>query len=128
MAQDNRHNASAYKHSLDAVQRPDVGVEAQFPNKKQPRTYRYDSSLSPELSWDENAERDLGEWLINLIAESAEKGEEAVFAEPQVWLGTEERFSSLAPCAARAAVPRIGFATVITRRCRATGLANAPGT
>jgi adenine-specific DNA-methyltransferase len=50
------------------MQRPDTGVEAQFPNKKAPKTYRYDSSLAPELCWDENAERPFAEWLLNLVA------------------------------------------------------------
>ena len=36
-----------------------------------------------------------------MIAEAAEKGEDKVFAEPQVWQGTEERFTSLSQCAAR---------------------------
>ncbi|MBN8484077.1 MAG: site-specific DNA-methyltransferase [Sphingomonadales bacterium] len=94
-------NTSVYKHEKKAVQRPDVGVEAQFSNKKAPKTYRYDSSLAPELAWDENGDRDFAEWLLGLIADAAEKGEPTVFAEPQVWAGTEERFTSLSQCAAR---------------------------
>lgn len=94
-------NTSVYKHEKEAVQRPDVGVEAQFSNKKAPKTYRYDSSLAPELAWDENGERDFAEWLLGLIADAAGKGESTVFAEPQVWAGTEERFTSLSQCAAR---------------------------
>lgn len=94
-------NTSVYKHEKKAVQRPDVGVEAQFSNKKAPKTYRYDSSLAPELAWDENGERDFAEWLLGLIADAADKGESTVFAEPQVWAGTEERFTSLSQCAAR---------------------------
>ena len=93
--------ASPYKHAQESVQRPDVGIEAQFAHKKAPRTYRYDSSLAPELSWDESADRALAEWLLGLVTEAAEKGEDEVFAESQVWLGTEERFSSLSQCAAR---------------------------
>jgi type III restriction enzyme len=31
---------SIYRHSQESVQRPDVGVEAQFSNKKAPKTYR----------------------------------------------------------------------------------------
>ena len=93
--------AFPYKHAQESVQRPDVGVEGQFAHKKAPRTYRYDSSLAPELSWDESADRALAEWLLGLIAEVAEKGEDKVFAEPLVWQGTEERFSSLSQCAAR---------------------------
>lgn len=94
-------NTSVYKHEKEAVQRPDVGVEAQFSNKKAPKTYRYDSSLAPELAWDENGERDFAEWLLGLIADAADKGESSVFAQPQVWQGTEERFTSLSQCAAR---------------------------
>ncbi|GGD87056.1 hypothetical protein GCM10011515_03170 [Tsuneonella deserti] len=94
-------NTSVYKHDGEAVQRPDVGVEAQFSNKKAPKTYRYDSSLAPELAWDENSERDFAEWLLGLIADAAEKGETVVFASPQVWRGTDERFTSLTQCAAR---------------------------
>ncbi|TBC02106.1 site-specific DNA-methyltransferase [Rhizobium ruizarguesonis] len=101
MATEGTGSASVYKHETKAVQRPDVGVEAQFSNKKAPRTYRYDSSLAPELVWDENGERAFAEWLLALIADAAEKGEATVFARPQVWQGTEERFTSLMQCAAR---------------------------
>ena len=101
MAQKNVQRASTYKHAQESVQRPDVGVEAQFSNTKSPRTYHYDSSLAPELSWDESADRDFAEWLLVLIADAADKGEDKVFAAPQVWQGTEESFTSLSQCAAR---------------------------
>ncbi|GBQ09839.1 site-specific DNA-methyltransferase [Swaminathania salitolerans] len=94
-------SANAYLYPDKAITRPDVGMEAQFSNKKAPKTYRYDSSLAPELAWDENAERDFAEWLLALIAEAADKGEATVFAQPQVWQGTNERFLSLSQCAAR---------------------------
>ena len=95
------NGSAAYAHSEEAVLRPDVGVEAQFSHRKPPKTYRYDSSLAPELAWDENGERPFAEWLLNLVAEAAEKGEATVFVEPQVWQGTQERFTSLSQCAAR---------------------------
>jgi len=101
MAGSDGKGASVYKHGDEAVQRPDVGVEAQFSNKKAPKTYRYDSSLSPELAWDESAERAYAEWLLGLIASAAEQGEAAIFARPQVWQGTEEKFTSLSQCVAR---------------------------
>jgi adenine-specific DNA-methyltransferase len=101
MAQENSSTASVYKHAQETVQRPDVGVEAQFSNKKAPKAYRYDSSLAPELSCDESADRAFAEWLLTLVAEAAEKGEVAVFAKPQTWKGTEETFTSLSQCAAR---------------------------
>ncbi len=101
MAQGKPTGTSVYKHEQELVQRPDVGVEAQFSNKKQPKTYRYDSSLAPELSWDESADRAFAEWMLALIADAAEKGEHKVFATPQVWKGNEESFSSLSQCIAR---------------------------
>ncbi len=88
-----------YRHSTEAVQRPDVGVQDQFQAKKPPRTYRYDSSLDPALSWDEQRERDLGEWLLGLVVRAAKEGEKTVFAEPQVWAGGGVRIASLADAA-----------------------------
>lgn len=101
MAGENLSGTSTYKHGLESVQRPDADIEAQFSNKKRPKTYRYDSSLVPELSWDESADRAFAEWLLALVADAAERGESAVFASPQVWQGNGESFSSLSQCGAR---------------------------
>lgn len=90
-----------YQYDTKATSRPDVGVQEQFNARKPPKQYRYDSSLAPELCWDENAERDFAEWLLNLVAEAAEKGEASVFTEEQVWKGNGERFNSLSQCVAR---------------------------
>jgi adenine-specific DNA-methyltransferase len=87
-------SADAYKHSQPAVQRPDVGVQEQFTKRKPPKTYRYDSSLDPALSWDENRERELAEWLLGLIDEAAQKGERAVFGSAQEWKGGGVRVES----------------------------------
>ncbi|MBU0947296.1 MAG: site-specific DNA-methyltransferase [Gammaproteobacteria bacterium] len=90
-----------YQYDTKATSRPDVGVQEQFNARKPPKQYRYDSSLAPELCWDESAERDFAEWLLNLVAEAAEKGEASVFTEEQVWKGNGERFNSLSQCVAR---------------------------
>ena len=66
--------AGQYVHNDQAVQRPDAGVQDQFLQRRPPKTYRYDSSLDPALSWDENPERDLGEWLLGLIERSSNEG------------------------------------------------------
>ncbi|AIO24914.1 site-specific DNA-methyltransferase [Burkholderia cepacia] len=87
--------SAQYEHKQEAVQRPDVGVQDQFSIKKPNRVYRYDSSLDPALSWDENRERELGEWLIGLVARCADEGEDAVFQSPQVWKGGGIRVQSL---------------------------------
>lgn len=92
---------ATYQYDTKATSRPDVGVQEQFNARKPPKQYRYDSSLAPELCWDESAERNFAEWLINLVTEAAEQGEASVFAQEQVWKGNGERFNSLSQCAAR---------------------------
>lgn len=92
-------NMGQYTHGDQAVQRPDAGVQDQFTARKPPKTYRYDSSLDPALSWDEQPERELGEWLIGLIVRAGRDGEAAVFAEPQVWKGGGVRLTSVADAA-----------------------------
>lgn len=105
MAKNNQNTppqqANTYTHTQEAVQRPDVGVQPEFTEHKGAQKYRYDSSLAPELCWDENAEREMAEWLLNLIVEGAERGESVVFSEPQRWQGTDETFASIAECVAR---------------------------
>jgi len=84
-----------YQHSQEATQRPDVGVQDQFTTKKPAKTYRYDSSLDPTLSWDENRDRELAEWLIALVQRCVAEGEAAVFARAQVWAGGGVQVQSL---------------------------------
>ena len=81
----------SYRHTqADSPLRPDVGTQAQFKKKKPPTTYRYDSSLSPELSWDgQNATREVGEWLLARIAEAAALPAPHVFAKPQDFKGQD---------------------------------------
>jgi adenine-specific DNA-methyltransferase len=51
---------ATYTHpTADSPMRPDIGTQAQFKKKKSPKTYRYDSSLSPAMDWDgQNAARE----------------------------------------------------------------------
>lgn len=84
-----------YQHVQQATQRPDVGVQDQFNTRKPPKTYRYDSSLDPALSWDESRDRDLAEWLLGLVQRCATEGEAAVFTTPQVWAGGGVQVQSL---------------------------------
>ncbi len=99
-------NPTAQTHAYDhratqAVQRPEVGLQQEFlKERRPPRVYRFDSSLDPQLSWDENRERELAEWLLGLIARVADEGEEAVFGpenekKEQVWAGGSVRVASL---------------------------------
>lgn len=81
--------------------RPEVGTQAQFKKKKPPKTYRYDSSLSPALDWDTNPARERGETLITRILEAesledakAAAGELRALSEPFLnWAGKAERIS-----------------------------------
>ncbi len=91
--------AAEYRHSDRAVQRPEAGVQDQFQAKKPPRVYRYDSSLDPALSWDEQRERDLGEWLLNIIVRASTEGEKSVFARAQEWRGGGVRVASISDAA-----------------------------
>lgn len=67
-----QRRAEPYVHEDEALLRPDIGTQAQFKKKKPPKSYRYDSSLSPALDWDEqNSTRELGEWLLEQIEEAS---------------------------------------------------------
>ncbi|MCF3578537.1 site-specific DNA-methyltransferase [Planktothrix agardhii] len=91
------YDYSGSQHPL----RPDIGVEPQFKKKKPPATYRYDSSLSPALDWDDNPAREQAESLIAEILE-AEDLETAKVAAKKLkalsqpflnWTGKAERLS-----------------------------------
>jgi adenine-specific DNA-methyltransferase len=95
----------SYNHGQTHPQRPDIGTEPHFKKKKLPATYRYDSSIAPELSWDENPAREKAEALIAKILE-AESLEEAKVAASQLkamsqpflnWAGKSERESFEVP-------------------------------
>ncbi len=68
--------------------RPEVGTQAQFKKRKAPKTYRYDSSLDPALSWDDSSSRSLGEWLLGLIVDSSKLPAPHRFPEPKRFVGT----------------------------------------
>ena len=95
--------AEGYRHpESESLMRPDVGTQAQFKKKKKPRTYRYDSSLSPALDWDgQNTAREQGEALIRqtLEARSLEEAKQAAeklkaLSRPFLnWAGKAERLS-----------------------------------
>lgn len=98
----NGGKADAYRHpTADSPMRPEVGTQPQFKKRKPPKTYRYDSSLSPALDWDTNPAREQGEKLIADIlnaktvddaktAASSLKGMSKPFLN---WAGKAERLS-----------------------------------
>jgi len=77
----NARPAKPYKHpEADSPMRPEVGTQAQFRKKLPPKTYKYDSSLSPAMEWDgQNPAREQGEVFVRQVleAESLEQAKEA---------------------------------------------------
>ena len=67
-----RKGTQAYDHEEKLLLRPDVGLQSQFKQKKQPKTYRYDPSLDPALSWDGSADRERAEALIARIDQATD--------------------------------------------------------
>ena len=67
-----KNQTAPYKHpEAKSLMRPEVGTQAQFKKKKPPKTYRYDSSLSPALDWDaKNPMREQGETLIKQVLDA----------------------------------------------------------
>ena len=80
--------AEPYQHTQETPMRPEVGTQAQFKKRKAPKTYRYDSSLDPALSWEDSPSRSLGEWLLGLIVEASKLPAPHRFSEPKRFLGT----------------------------------------
>jgi len=78
-----------YRYDAITPLRPEVGAAPAYLNqaksKREPTTYRYDSSLAPVLEWDGNPVRELGEWLIAKITEAAALPAPHAFAAPQVF-------------------------------------------
>ena len=98
-----KNQTAPYKHpEAKSLMRPEVGTQAQFKKKKPPKTYRYDSSLSPALDWDAaNPAREQGETLIKQVldAKSLEEAKAAAsklksLSKPFLnWAGKAERIS-----------------------------------
>jgi adenine-specific DNA-methyltransferase len=97
-----KRQTGEYRHAETAPARPDVGVQPQFKRKLPPKSYRYDSSLSPALDWDgKNSVREQGEALIREIAEAKTLGDAKAAAEKLKaiskpflnWAGKAERLS-----------------------------------
>ena len=63
--------ARVYKHpEEESLLRPEIGVQANFKQTRDPVDYRYDSSLSPEMQWDEHPARAQAEALLLTILDA----------------------------------------------------------
>ena len=63
--------------------RPEIGTQANFRKKKAPKTYRYDSSLSPSLEWDAQPGRAVAEWLLAVIERASVLPAPHEFVQPE---------------------------------------------
>ncbi|MCX6873086.1 MAG: site-specific DNA-methyltransferase [Verrucomicrobia bacterium] len=81
----------AYSHpEASSPARPEIGAQAHFKKSKTPATYRYDSSLAPDLCWDEeNPARVTGEWLLACLEAAAKLKAPHVFGEPRKLLAAD---------------------------------------
>ena len=72
---DAAESTAIYDHpEAKALIRPEVGAQPLFKKRKAPVTYRYDSSLSPEMEWDsQNSARERAEALIQQMGEAGVK-------------------------------------------------------
>ena len=68
-------STKSYAHpEASVLLRPDIGTQAQFRKKKPPAIYRYDSSLSPALDWDQqNPAREQAEAKLAALTDRIEK-------------------------------------------------------
>lgn len=85
-----------YNHSdATLIARPEAGQQSRFKKKKPKATYRYDSSLAPEMNWDgQNPAREHGEWLIACIEDAAKLADAKppfTFAEPRHFTSADGR-------------------------------------
>jgi len=101
-------DVNEYRHEdATSPMRPEVGTQPQFKKKKPPAAYRYDSSLAPELQWDEGntRAREEGEALIRevlnaptLEAARAAAARLAALGRPFLnWAGKAERGAFTVP-------------------------------
>ena len=74
-----------------ALVRPEIGTQAHFKKTKAPAKYKYDSSLAPDLNWDANQARELGEWLLNTIHEAAKLEAPHTFPQPKQYIGADKQ-------------------------------------
>jgi adenine-specific DNA-methyltransferase len=86
----------SYSHpDATLVARPEAGQKSRFKKKKPKATYRYDSSLAPEMNWDgQNPAREHGEWLIACIEDAAKLADSRppfTFAEPRQFTSADGR-------------------------------------
>lgn len=98
--------ARAYRYpESDLAARPEIGAQAHFKQAKPPTTWRFNSSLAPELHWDgQNPAREIAEQLIEQLADDGIRAAELA-AQP----ASKERDTEISNLKARIADDLFGF-------------------
>ena len=97
VAKSGESSAASYQHTeAKAIIRPEAGAQTRFKKKKPSATWRYDSSLAPELQWDAlNPAREQGEASIAALQAALETMQIAL-AEVEKQLATAQPSQSAA--------------------------------
>jgi adenine-specific DNA-methyltransferase len=84
-----QNRTESYQHpEASLIARPEAGQQARFKKRKPKVSYRYDSSLAPEMNWDgQNPAREHGEWLIARIEEASKLKDAKRSAQSGCWSG-----------------------------------------
>ncbi len=77
--------AKSYEHADKRLRmRPEIGSQARFSKKKEPKRYCYDSALAPSMNWDSrNPGRDFCEFLLACAEDAAKLPPPHLFDEPR---------------------------------------------
>lgn len=97
LAKSGESSAASYQHTeAKAIIRPEAGAQTRFKKKKPSATWRYDSSLAPELQWDAlNPAREQGETSIAALQAALDTMHTAL-AEVEKQLATAQPSQSAA--------------------------------
>ncbi|MDP2818032.1 MAG: site-specific DNA-methyltransferase [Polaromonas sp.] len=108
---------ASYQHSeAKAIIRPEAGAQTRFKKKKPAATWRYDSSLAPELQWDaQNPAREQGEARIAAL-QAAMAAMQATLVDVQSQLAAAQPSQSAAELSA----------LLLQTRAKLTTLQNEP--
>ncbi|CAN5513351.1 hypothetical protein BH24GEM3_BH24GEM3_05330 [soil metagenome] len=101
--------AESYHHpESELPMRPEVGTQGQFRKKKPPHTYRYDSSLAPELNWDgQNPAREKSKAALRALEEALARVHEQLAAPPAEVPAEQKQALNRSAAELRAAAERL---------------------
>ena len=111
---------ASYQHlEAKAIIRPEAGAQTRFKKKRPAASYRYDSSLAPELQWDaQNPAREQGEVRLAEL-QAALTQMQSTLAELEQQLASAKPSQTAAELAALLGTTRVKLTTLQTAPLRA---------